>query len=68
MPRKRKQCNQEIEIGDWVEMLDGINTGFVGLYEGEFYIDGMLKQIVLENASQEAEAFYVNAIKLYKKA
>lgn len=64
----RKIKNTKIEAGDFVMMLDGENSGIIGVFENEWVRDGVDTFTVLSIEDPENSFWYVTKIELYEKA
>jgi hypothetical protein len=68
MPRKSKTADQEIECGDFVQVVGGEWDGCFGIWEKCWWNPvGEWVHVVITDDEDE-DAMYVPAVKLYKKA
>jgi len=63
---KMINTNTEIEPGDYVEIIEGQNVGFIGIVDFSFTDEGIEKFPVISETDED-EFFYATKIKLFKK-
>ena len=57
----------QIEIGDFVEIVNCDNIGFVGILDNEFMRDGILTFCVVSEIDGD-EFYYATELRLFKKS